>query len=317
MSDKILVCGAGGFLGGHMIELLLRRGHRPQDIRAVSNRAVHLWLKRFEGVENIQMDLRYAIPCENAVHGMDWIYNFAAKVGGIHYIAKEQKASLLASLINTNLLLAAEHHPVSGYFFASSACVYGSADEGAIKETAPLNPSPGYGDEKVFSEKMCLAFSDKIPIRIARYTGIYGPGDDTKGAENRDHAPSALCRKVIKAKLENSNDISIWGDGEQTRNFLYVEDAAEAAYRIMTSGCGTFPINVGSREVVSINQVVSVLEEIAGIKLNRCYQRDATQGVRNRSYDLSLLWDVTRWEPGTQLKEGLRATYNDLLFKSR
>lgn len=322
--DKIVVCGAGGFVGGKLVEFLLRRGHR--DIRAVSFRPVDQWLKKFDGVENLSLDLREPRAARTAVSGAKWVYNLAAKVGGIDYIGKNKVECMLSSLINTNLLREIVWGEVccpAGYFFASSACVYPGAktDEAGnvipIKETDLLVPSDGYGIEKLFSERLCAAFKQEhnVAAYVMRYHTVYGPGDDIKGREGKDHAPSALCRKIAQAKLHGPKEVTIWGDGEQTRDLLYVEDCVEGTYRLMGSGHDATPVNLGSPEIVTINQMVTMLEEIAGVKVARFYNKDAPMGVRHRGSDNTELKRILRWEPTTRLYDGLAATYRDIYDK--
>jgi nucleoside-diphosphate-sugar epimerase len=307
---RVVVCGAGGFVGGQMVKYLVKKGF---EVRAVSSRPIDQWLYvDRDAAHSYSADLRDPSACCDAVSGANWVYNFAAKVGGIGYIGDHKLDCLLSSLINTNLLRAVDTIKVAGYFFASSACIYGSSDL-PISETDTLVPSSGYGEEKIFSERMCRAFHEErnTPVRIARFTGIYGPGDSIKGRENKDHAPSALARKVVSAKLSGIHEIAIWGDGKQVRNFLYVDDAVEAAFRIMHSNCAT-PINVGTTENINLNGVVDHLEEISGTNLARFYDLKAAEGVRSRIYSLKKLTEVTKWIPQTSLRDGLRATYNDI-----
>lgn len=320
MSEKVVVCGAGGFVGGKLVEFLMHKGY--PDIRAVSFRPVDQWLFKSSEVENLQLDLRNPNACKIAVGGAKWVYNLAAKVGGIGYIQKNKTECMLSSLINTHLLQAiawGEVCAASGYFFASSACVYPTTSAAGvlIKENDLILPSDGYGIEKYFSERMCASFSEEhnVPVRVARYHTVYGPGDDIKGREGKDHAPSALCRKVVQAKLSGQHEINIWGDGEQTRDFLYVDDCVEATYRLMGSGCDASPVNVGSPEVVTINQMVSMLEEIAGVNLTRFYSSQAPEGVRHRGSDNTRLKSILKWEPTTTLYEGLSATYRNIYDK--
>jgi len=317
MSEKVVVCGAGGFVGGNLVKFLMHKGY--PDIRAVSFRPVDQWLFKSSEVENIQLDLRHYNACKIAVSGATWVYNLAAKVGGIGYIQKNKTECMLSSLINTHLLQAmawGEVASVAGYFFASSACVYPTTSKAGdlIKENDLIMPSDGYGIEKFFSERLCASFSEEhnLPTRVARYHTVYGPGDDIKGREGKDHAPSALCRKVAKAKISGQHEINIWGDGEQTRDFLYVNDCVEATYRLMGSGCNSDPVNVGSPEIVTINQMVTMLEEIAGVRLTRFYSKAAPEGVRHRGSDNTRLKSILKWEPTTTLYEGLSATYRNV-----
>lgn len=316
MNDKILVCGAGGFVGGKLVEYLVRNGYK--NIRAVSSRPVSRWLRCFGEAENVQADLRDPAQCERVTADARWIYNLAAKVGGIHYIGGNKADCFLSALINMNLLRAITGKSVAGYFFASSACVYGDAPKGEpIHEDVPLVPSPGYGEEKIFSEKVCqaLAHEHQIPVRIARYHTVYGPGDDIKGAEGRDHAQSALCRKVIKAKVDGPLEINIWGDGEQTRSFLFIDDCVEGTVRLMHSGANADPVNMANSEVATVNDMVTMLEDIAAVKLTRFYQPGSPTGVQHRRSDNSRIREKLQWEPMTPLKEGLRKLYNDLFWK--
>ncbi len=303
-SEKIIVCGAGGFVGGRLVKYLWDRGER--DIRAVSSRPADEWLYVNPQVDNRMADLRDSRQASDALVGGRWIYNLAAKVGGLGYIKKAIRECYLSAQINMNLLQAAHAQSAAGYFFASSACVYG--------EDNIIAPTPGYAEEKLFSESVCQSFADEtnLPVRIARYQNIYGAGDNTKGAENRDHAPAALCRKIIDAKLSGVHEINIWGDGTQVRNFVHVDDVVEATVRIMGSGCCSFPIDVGSEEAVSINQLVDILENIAAIKLTRFYSKDAPVGVRKRTCDNAYLRETVGWSPTTKLKDGLQELYRTL-----
>lgn len=301
--EQIVVCGAGGFLGGKMVEFLLKKGFT--NIRAISSRPVHQWIRVFD-VNNVSLDLRDPVYAHRVCKDAQYVFNFAAKVGGIGYIGKNKVECMRSALINLNLLEALRDRGAS-YFFSSSACVYDS--------TGKVNPSFGYGDEKLFSEQLCRAYSNECDTRtiIARYTGIYGPGDRIKGQENRDHAPSALARKVAAAKASGDHQIVIWGDGEQTRNFLYVDDAAEAAYRLMFDSNESLTVDVGSDEVVSINTLVGMLEEIADIKLEKFHELDAPKGVSARVADNDALRLVTKgWEPSTLMQDGMREVYREI-----
>jgi len=312
MSDGIhLVVGAGGFVGGRLVAELLLRGRK---VRAVSSRPVDQWLQKHEGADNYELDMRDNRNCDWAVEGdVKWIYNLAAKVGGIGYIKGPSKVPcMLSSLINTNLLRSSVNKSLSGYLFTSSACVYGDSPERA-EEYANIAPSAGYGEEKLFSEQMTKYFGEEmgIPVHIVRPHTTYGPGDDIKGAEGKDHVPSALCRKVAKAKLHGPLEISIWGDGNQIRNFVTADDVVEAMIRLMNAPGAVGPFNVGSEESVTINQMVDMLEEIAAVKLARFYGGGET-GVQIRKCSNLRLWNAIDWQPRTKLIDGLRATYNDI-----
>lgn len=318
--DKIVVCGAGGFVGGALVDLLVASGHK--NIVAVSSRPVDKWIRTLPRpqVTSLQLDLRGYVQCALAVEGADWVYNLASKVGGIGYIGNPSSMaeSYLSASINLNLLSAiAASGGAAGYFFASSACVYGSASE-QIDEDTRLSPSPGYGEEKAFSERAAISIGTKhnIPVYVARFTGVYGPGDDIKGREDRDHAPSALTRKVIRAKRFGPKEISIWGNGEQRRDFLYIDDCAQACYRLMGCGRPGVPVNVAGRECITMNEMATMLEDIAGVNLQRFFSSSAPTGVQSRHLCTDRLEEFTKWRPQVTIKEGLQALYQDLWNKS-
>jgi nucleoside-diphosphate-sugar epimerase len=223
---------------------------------------------------------------------------------------------MLSVLINTHLLLAAKEKRVQRFFYASSACVY-AADKQvdpnvtALKEADayPALPEDGYGWEKLFSERMCRHFSEDFGLltRVARYHNVYGPQGTYEGG--REKAPAAICRKVIQAKLSGRHEIEIWGDGHQTRSFQYIDDCVLGSQLILNSKNVTMPINLGSSEMVSINQLVDLVEEIAGVKLERRYNLKAPKGVNGRNSDNTLIKKLLNWEPSTSLRAGLEKTY--------
>jgi GDP-D-mannose 3', 5'-epimerase len=304
MNEKIVVCGAGGVVGRALVDRLIQEGHT--DIRAVSRR----WTN-FAGVENVQANLWNFADCERIMQGAKWVFNLAAKVGGIGYIQNHKADCMLSSLINTNLLMAAKDVGISRYFFSSSSCVYPSRIE-VVKESDayPADPIDGYGWEKLFSERMCLAFSDDygIPVTIARYHGLYGPGDVRDDA-GKDHVIAAMCHKVVEAKLSGRNEINIWGDGSQTRSFLFIDDCVEGTLELCWNGV-TGPVNLANSEPVSVNRIVDLLEEISGVKLTRFYSALAAVGRQHKCSDNQLLRTVLRgWEPATPIREGLEKTY--------
>jgi nucleoside-diphosphate-sugar epimerase len=220
-------------------------------------------------------------------------------------------------LINTHLLMGAREHGVKRYFYASSACVYNGDKqkdkkiETFLKEedAYPAMPEDGYGWEKLFSERMCRHFREdwKIPTRVARFHNVYGPFGTWDGG--REKAPAAICRKVIQAKMSGNHDIEIWGDGQQTRSFMYISDCLKGIYMITESETWHDPINLGSAEGVTINQLVDIVEDIAGIKLKRRYNLDAPKGVNGRNSDNTLIKKVFGWEPDTKLRDGMEKTY--------
>jgi GDP-D-mannose 3', 5'-epimerase len=312
MSERIVVAGAGGFIGGHLVARLLEEG---AEVRAVDIKPLDTWYQRHPAAENIQSDLRLADACDRAVRGAAAVYNHAADMGGMGFIEANKAACMLSVLINTHLLIAARDHGVSRYFFASSACVYNAArqtrpDTTALAESDayPAMPEDGYGWEKLFGERMCRHFSEDFGIatRVARYHNIYGPLGTFEGG--REKAPAALCRKAIEARLCGRDTIQIWGDGSQTRSFTYISDCLDGTRRLMDSAVSE-PLNIGSSEMVSIDQLVDVVEEIAGMTFRRQYDLDAPKGVRGRNSDNTRVKALLDWAPGVSLRTGMERTY--------
>ncbi|TAK97820.1 MAG: NAD-dependent epimerase/dehydratase family protein [Verrucomicrobia bacterium] len=312
-SGKIVVCGAGGFIGGHLIADLLRQGHR--DLRAVDIKPFDEWYQRSPGVESLQLDLQDKAACEQALAGAEQVYNLAADMGGMGFIENNRCLCMLSVLINTHLLMAAHKHGAKKFFYASSACVYNAekqVDENvtALKESDayPAMPEDGYGWEKLFSERMCRHYREDFGIatRVARYHNVYGPHGTWEGG--REKAPAAICRKVIAAKLSGKHEIEIWGTGNQTRSFMYIDDCLKGTQMLLHSNF-VEPLNIGSNEMVTINQLVDIAEAIAGIKLKRNYNLAAPKGVNGRNSDNTLIKKVFNWEPNTRLRDGLEKTY--------
>ncbi|MFM6358581.1 NAD-dependent epimerase/dehydratase family protein [Planktothrix sp.] len=310
--QKIVVCGAGGFIGGHLVKKLLNDGHA---VRAVDKKPQSLWYQRSGQAENLTLDLEKHDHCIQAVNGADFVYNLAADMGGMGFIELNKGLCMLSVLINTHLLMAARHCGVARFFYASSACVYAgykqkTTDNPGLCEADayPADPEDGYGWEKLFSERMCRHFREDFGVetRVARYHNVYGPHGTYDGG--REKAPAAICRKVIQAKLSGKREIEIWGDGEQTRSFMYIDDCIFGTEAITKSDI-TYPINLGSAEMVSINRLVDIVEEIAGIRLKRSYNLAAPKGVRGRSSDNSQLRKELGWEPSIRLHAGLERTY--------
>lgn len=310
---KILVAGGGGFIGGHLANDLRRQGFL---VRSVDCRPLKQWCQVLEGVENIVLDLRDKSACEKAVQGCDAVYNLAADMGGMGFIETHKAECMLSVLINTHLLMAAKEAKVSRYFYSSSACVYAAQKQlrpdltALIEEDAyPAMPEDGYGWEKLFSERMCRHFTEDFGLitRVARYHNVYGPLGTFEGG--REKAPAAICRKIVEAKLSGKHEIEIWGDGEQSRSFQYVDDCVLGTQKIMESDLVTMSINLGSSELVTINQLVDCVEAIAGIKVKRTYNLEAPKGVRGRNSDNTLIQKLLGWEPSTPLKQGLEKTY--------
>jgi len=312
-SEKIVVCGAGGFIGGHLVADLLRQGHR--SIRAVDLKPFDDWYQHFPEVENMQLDLQSREACETALRDSQIVYDLAADMGGMGFIENNRALCMLSVLINTHLLMAARKFGVQRYFYASSACVYNadkqtSEDVVALKEADayPAMPEDGYGWEKLFSERMCRHFREDFGVttRSARFHNVYGPEGTWTGG--REKAPAAVCRKVIEAKLSGKHQIEIWGDGKQTRSFMYIDDCLKGTQAILKSDI-LEPINLGSNELTTINGLVDMVEEIAGVKLKRSYNLKAPKGVNGRNSDNSLIRKYLGWEPGIRLRDGMEKTY--------
>lgn len=310
--ETILVTGAGGFIGGHLANALAAAGHR---VRAVDQKPLSAWYQRTPGAESRVLDLSQADDCHAAVQGVGTVYNLAADMGGMGFIETHKAECMLSVLINTNLLVAARDAGVGRFFFSSSACVYAagrqtSADVVPLREedAYPAMPEDGYGWEKLFSERMCRHFSEDYGIvtRVARYHNVYGPHGTYEGG--REKAPAAICRKVVEAVRSGDHTIEIWGDGEQTRSFMFIDDCILGTQRIMDSDCAE-PLNLGSGELVSINQLVTIVEEIAAVKLRRRYVLDAPKGVRGRNSDNATIRAQLGWEPSIPLQTGMEATY--------
>lgn len=309
----VLVTGAGGFIGGHLVRHLI-----DQDIEVVAVDIKHSknWYQRFEVAENLELDLNDYSLCKNVFsRKIESVYNLAANMGGMGFIENNKALCMLSVEINTNLLKLCRDHDVNRYFFSSSACVY-AAERQVSTEVIPLKesdaypamPEDGYGWEKLFSERMCRHFLEDFGLqtRVARYHNVYGPHGTFDGG--REKAPAAICRKVAIAKLTGSKDIDIWGDGQQRRSFTWIDDCVRGTIDVHN---GEFenPVNLGSSETVSINQLVDIAEKIAGVKLNRKYQLSAPQGVRGRTSDNTLFHSVYGWEPSTSLESGIEKTY--------
>jgi GDP-D-mannose 3',5'-epimerase len=309
----VVVTGAGGFIGGHLIADLRRQGYTR--LRAVDRKPLDEWYQRFADVENLSLDLSEKGSCERACEGAAEVYNLAADMGGMGFIELNKALCMLTVLINTHMLAAARQAGVERFFYSSSACVY-AAEKQTTAAVVPLRepdaypamPEDGYGWEKLFSERMCRHFTEDFGLetRVARYHNVYGPYGTYDGG--REKAPAAVCRKVIQAQLSGSGEIEIWGDGEQTRSFTYIDDCVAGTQRLMGSGIRE-PLNIGSDQLVSINQLVDIVERIAGIQLKRRYKLDAPKGVRGRNSDNTLIQEKLGWAPSIRLEDGMRQTY--------
>jgi GDP-D-mannose 3', 5'-epimerase len=307
-----LVAGGGGFIGGHLAGTLRERGFQ---VRSVDIKPFEEWYQIPDGVDAHQLDLSDLENCHEAVRDADVVYNLAADMGGMGFIETHKAECMLSVLINTHMLMAARDAEVGRFFFSSSACVYAAdkqvnADVTALKEADayPAMPEDGYGWEKLFSERMCRHFREDFGLetRVARYHNVYGIEGTYEGG--REKAPAALSRKIAEAVISGRHEIEIWGDGEQTRSFMYVDDCVEGTLMV-TAGDSAIPVNVGSSELVSINQMVSIIEQIAGITVKRNYNLDAPKGVRGRNSDNTLIKEIYDWEPSITLADGLELTY--------
>jgi nucleoside-diphosphate-sugar epimerase len=312
--DLILVTGAGGFIGGHLVGYLQQKlGHTR--LRAVDIKPLDDWYQVHPGVEVLSLDVSQRDNAFRVAADARHVYNLAADMGGMGFIETHKAECMLSVLINTHMLMAAKAAGVERYFFASSACVYAAdkqtdADVTALREedAYPAMPEDGYGWEKLFSERMCRHFREDFGLqaRAGRYHNVYGPHGTYDGG--REKAPAAICRKVIQAKLSGKHEIEIWGDGEQTRSFMYIDDCLIGTTRLLASDI-VEPLNIGSDELVSINRLVDIVEKIAGVKLARRYKLDAPKGVRGRNSDNTLIKRLMGWAPSVRLEDGMEKTY--------
>jgi len=311
--EKVAVCGAGGFIGGHLVKYLQTQG--AEVVRGVDVKPLKEWYQAAEGVENLVLDLKEKENCYRTAEGVDVIFQLAADMGGMGFIENNKALCMLSVLTNTHMLMAARDSGVERFFYSSSACVY-NAEKQKSPEVIPLKEEDaypalaedGYGWEKLFSERMCRHFEEDFGLqcRVARYHNVYGPFGTWAGG--REKAPAAICRKVIDAKASGKHEIEIWGDGHQTRSFMYIDDCTKGTVAIAESDIHE-PINLGSSELVTINQLVDIVEEIAGVKLERRYKLDAPKGVNGRNSDNTKIEQYLGWEPSTRLKDGMAKTY--------
>ena len=313
-NKKVLVVGAGGFIGGHLVKKILNNGN---SVVTTDIKPKQYWFQDFDTAENhYATDMKDITNCRKVTQGVDYVFNMACNMGGMGFIENNKAECMQSVLINTNLLIACKESKAQRYFFSSSACAYNKDKQqdvfidGLKEEDAyPANPEDGYGWEKLFSERMCRHFQEDygLEVRIARYHNIYGPYGTYDGG--REKAPAALCRKVIEAKKNNDDTIDVWGDGEQTRTFLYVDECVEGTLRLFESDYSE-PVNIGSDEQVSINQMIGIIEEISGgSKFKKNYQLDKPKGVRGRSSNNDLVKKVLNWSYQMSLKEGLTKTF--------
>jgi GDP-D-mannose 3', 5'-epimerase len=316
MSDQKELCvvtGAGGFIGGALVASLRERGFK--NIRAIDTKPLDEWYQSFDDVKNLSLDLNLKENCELAAKDARQIYNLAANMGGMGFIEHNKALCMLSVLINTQMLQAARKFGAEQFFFSSSACVYNADKQKTFEapslkeaDAYPALAEDGYGWEKLFSERMCRHFREDFGLhtRVARFHNVYGPWGTWYGG--REKAPAAICRKVIEAKLSGRNEIEIWGTGDQTRSFMFIDDCIKGIDLIMNSEI-LEPLNLGSSEAVTINQLVDIAESIAGITLKRKYDLSAPKGVNGRNSDNTLIQKYLNWEPSTPLRVGLEKTY--------
>jgi nucleoside-diphosphate-sugar epimerase len=307
------VCGGGGFIGGHLVKSLLAQGINV--VRSVDIKPRAEWYQESAGIENLVLDLQERAACDQAVQNVDVVFNLAADMGGMGFIENNKALCMLSVLINTHLLLASRAARIERFFFSSSACVYNGdkqKDEHVValkeEDAYPALPEDGYGWEKLFSERMCRHFEEDFGLqcRVARFHNVYGPLGTYMGG--REKAPAAICRKVIEAKSSGKHEIEIWGDGHQTRSFMYIDDCLKGTQAILESDIRE-PINLGSSELVTINELVDIVEDIASIKLKRTYNLAAPKGVNGRNSDNTKIQQYLGWEPSIRLRDGMARTY--------
>jgi GDP-D-mannose 3',5'-epimerase len=313
--ELILVAGAGGFIGGALVRYLQNKGFT--NIRAADRKPLPQWYQVVPGVESLMLDLSKEANCVRAAEGAVEVYNLAADMGGMGFIERFRIMCLRSILINTHLIEAASNAGCRRYFFSSSACAYNTdlqttADCVALKETDayPAMSERGYGWEKLLSEMFCEEYTAERGMftAIARFHNVYGPWGTWDGG--REKAPAAMCRKVIEAQESGNHTIEIWGDGTQARSFMYIDDCLEGIDMIMhCDELNATPINLGTSEMISINRLVDIVEDTAGIKLERTYDPDAPKGVAGRNSDNTMIKEILGWEPSTPIAEGIKPTF--------
>jgi nucleoside-diphosphate-sugar epimerase len=309
---NILICGAGGFIGGHLMSYLKKKNF---NLTCVDIKPLEYWFQIDSDNENYCLDLKEYENCLKVTKNIDYVFNMACNMGGMGFIENNKAECMLSVLINTNLLRSCLKNNIKKYFFSSSACVYNAEKQnktfisGLREEDAyPAQPEDGYGWEKLFSERMCRHFCEdfKLDTRIVRYHNVYGPLGTFDGG--REKAPAALCRKIIYSKLNKTREIDVWGDGKQTRSFLFIDDCINGTMKVFNSN-STEVYNVGSDEQVSINQMIDIIQDIAKYKIKKNYQLDKPKGVRGRTSDNSKIIKNLSWSPSIRLYDGLKKTY--------
>ena len=313
--DLIVITGAGGFIGGNLALYFKNKGFTR--IRAVDKKPLYEWYIKVPGVESLCLDVSHEENCKRVCEGAVEVYQLAADMGGMGFIERFRVECLRSILINTHMIEAAYRAGVRNYFYSSSACAYNillqqDPKVRALKESDayPAMAERGYGWEKLVSEMFCQEYWAErgMKTHIARFHNVYGPNGTWDGG--REKAPAAMCRKVIEAKDTGRDSIEIWGDGTQTRSFMYIDDCTQGIDKIMhCEALIATPINLGSSELVSINDLVSLTEQIGGIKLRRTYDPHAPKGVGGRNSDNTMIQRILHWEPTTPLRQGMEKTY--------
>ena len=313
MKKRILVAGGGGFIGGYLAKNLLERGY---DVVVSDIKPFTEWYQLDERAQNHSVNMEDKATCYHLIDGCDEVYCLACNMGGMGFIENNRSLCMHSVLINTHMLMAAKDLGVKKYFYSSSACIYPDyrqveADVVALKESDayPAMPEDGYGWEKLFSERLCKNYEEDFGFesRVFRFHNVYGPEGTWDGG--REKAPAAICRKVIECIEAGRLEVEIWGDGEQSRSFMYIDDCITGIDRLMESDC-TDPLNLGRSELVTINQLLSIVEDIAGVEVKRTYNLDAPLGVRGRNSDNTLIKATLGWEPEVDLRTGMEKTYH-------
>jgi GDP-D-mannose 3',5'-epimerase len=311
---KILVTGAGGFIGGHLVNRLINENH---EVVSVDKKKLSHWYQINKNANNFVTDLMDAKNIDDVIIGCDYVYNLAADMGGMGFIEKNKSLCMLSVVINTNLLQSAIKHGVKRYFFSSSACVYPSFKQLSTSKTSlserdayPADPEDGYGWEKLFSERMCQNFAEEfgLEIRIARFHNVYGPYGTFEGG--REKVPAAACRKVIELAKGLTDSITIWGDGNQVRSFTYIDDCIDGTLKLMQSNYSQ-PLNIGSADEITVLNLYNLILKQNNIKnVSFNFDLNAPQGVRGRSSNNELINEILSWEPKIKIDQGIRLTYN-------
>ena len=315
MKKKILIAGGGGFIGGHLVNYYHKKGYK---IYSVDLKKKKDWFQLNPKVTNIVSDCRDPVVFDKIKKNIDYVFNLACDMGGMGFIENNKALCMLSAVININLLKSSKKNKVKKYFYSSSACIYPSFKQKnffkpRLKESDayPADPEDGYGWEKLFNERMCRHFHEDfgLEVRVARYHNIYGEHGSWRGG--REKAPAALARKFVEGIKNNKKSIEIWGNGQQIRSFLYIDDCIKATDLLFKSKYRD-PINIGSDKHVSINELVTILEKISGIKFKRKYDISKPQGVKSRSSDNTLIKKILHWSPKVKIEDGMEKIFRHI-----